>query len=283
MKKCNPVYIYPIIAMLALLTAWPVMANKDDHNENITFGIVPQQAAAKLAGQWVPLMHYLEEQTGKRFVFRTAPDIPTFEQRLLDGEYDFAYMNPYHYVVLHEKAGYQAIARARDKKLVGILVARKDSQLKTLEEFNGETFAFPSPAAFAASIITRVELQNRGIAFTPKYVSSHDSVYRSVAAGLYPIGGGVKRTFNSVNEIIRNQLEIVWTSPGSTPHAIAHHPRIEKVLVESVGNALEALELAPNGRTILNNLKIKGFMSSVDSDWNDVRDLNINAAVGLVP
>ena len=54
-----------------------------------SIGVVPQQSAAKLAAKWVPLSRYLEQKTGIHIVFATAPDIPTFEQRLLEGEYDF--------------------------------------------------------------------------------------------------------------------------------------------------------------------------------------------------
>ncbi len=270
-----------LVLILFAMSSSAEMLDNNEQDDVINFGIVPQQAAAKLATQWIPLMRYLEKQTGKKVVFRTAPDIPTFEQRLMDGEYDFSYMNPYHYTVVNQSTGYNAVARARDKKLVGIMVVHKDSGIEKLEALRQQTLAFPSPAAFAASIIVRAELNNREIEFTPQYVSSHDSVYRGVAAGLYPAGGGVKRTFNSVDEKVREQLKILWTSPGSTPHAIAHHPRVTKNVVESVANALVALESSPEGLAILDKLKIKGFVHAIDSDWDDVRELKINSPVGL--
>ena len=61
----------------------------------LSIGIVPQQNATKLARLWTPICNYLSQQTGHRFVFKTAKDIPTFEKRLAAGEYDIAYMNPY--------------------------------------------------------------------------------------------------------------------------------------------------------------------------------------------
>ena len=83
-------------------------------------------------------------------------------------------MNPYHYVVASESPGYQAFAKVADKKIRGIFIVRKDSEISNLEGLSGATLAFPSPAAFAASILPRSELKNRGINFTPKYVNSHD-------------------------------------------------------------------------------------------------------------
>lgn len=46
-------------------------------------------------------------------------------------------------------------------------------------------------AACAASVLPRAALKEVGIAFGPRYVRSHDSVYRTVAQGLYPASGGI--------------------------------------------------------------------------------------------
>lgn len=61
----------------------------------------------------------------------------------------------------------------------------------------------------------------------PKYVSSHDSVYLNVAKGLFPAGGGVKRTFNNIPKETRKQFKVLWTTDPYTLHAIAARPDIE--------------------------------------------------------
>ena len=274
-------HLFIAVSMFCIQGMQLVIAEPEVPSKSLTIGVVPQQAAAKLAAMWLPLTRYLEKETGIKVVFRTASDIPTFEQRLIDGEYDFSYMNPYHYTVFHDRIGYTAVAKARDKKLKGILVVHKDSSIDSLDELDGQMLAFPSPAAFAATIVTRAELVNNGIDFSSKYVSSHDSVYRAVAAGLYPAGGGIIRTFNSVDESIRNQIKIMWTSTGSTPHAIAHHPRVDKQVVNAITAALISLERTDDGISILKGLNVKGFIRANDSDYDDVRSLNINKSVGL--
>ena len=237
-------YLFAFFLPIISLIATTAHAEKTQY----TFGIVPQQSAAKLARLWGPILHQLSEQTGLQIQFKTAPDIPTFEQRLAQDEYDFAYMNPYHYTVFHESNGYRALAKARDKRIKGILVARKDSPVTQLSDLDNSQLAFPAPAAFAASILTRGNLQASNISFEPKYVSSHDSVYRSVAKGLYPAGGGVIRTLNNVAPEIRGQLRVLWTSAGYTPHAIAAHPRIKQEHIKSIQQALIALEQTGMGK-----------------------------------
>lgn len=240
-----------------------------------SFGVVPQQAASKLARVWSPILQYLERETGFELLFRTARDIPTFEQRLSSGDYDIAYMNPYHFTVYNRDPGYQAIARARDKRIKGILVVRKDSPIQSFDELDNMTLAFPAPAAFAATILPRGELAANGNRVEPKYVSSHDSVYRAVAQGLYPAGGGVIRTFLSVDDEIRDQLRILWTTEGYTPHAIAISPNLPHEVRSRLQSALIAMEQSEEGRGLLDKLKVKGFEAARNEDWDDVRALKI--------
>jgi phosphonate transport system substrate-binding protein len=248
----------------------------------ITFGVVPQQSAGKLARLWTPVFEELSSATGYRIEFRTAPDIPEFERRLARGEYDLAYMNPYHYTAFHRQPGYHAFAKAKDKKLKGIVVVRADSPYREMHELKGQTLAFPSPAAFAASIVTRAYLQNESIPFEAKYVSSHDSVYRSVAKGLYPAGGGVMRTFNNVEDDIREQLRVLWVSPGYTPHAFAAHPRLGESVVQTIRKAMVELDQTDAGRTLLGNLNLKGIVPAENSEWDDIRALNLQLLDDLI-
>ena len=136
--------------------------------ESLSFGIVPQQSAAKLAQLWTPIINLLSQQTGLAIRFSTAPDIPTFEKRLTQGAYDIAYMNPYHYIVFNQSVGYQALAKARDKYIKGIIVTAKNSNIDNLQDLQHSTLAFPAPRAFAATMLTQVELNNQQVKFTPQ-------------------------------------------------------------------------------------------------------------------
>ena len=178
--------------------------------ESMSFGVVPQQSAAKLAALWTPVLSYLSDKTDIELRFETATDIPTFERRLLQGKYDVAYMNPYHFTFFNEHRGYQALAHRNDKKIQGIVVVSKKSSITSLEELEGQEIAFPSPAAFAASLLPRGELRKKGINFTPKYVNSHDSVYKTVAKGFFLAGGGIGRTYNNISPDVRDTLRVLW-------------------------------------------------------------------------
>ncbi|PSW13190.1 phosphate ABC transporter substrate-binding protein [Photobacterium rosenbergii] len=242
--------------------------------QTLVFGVVPQQSAAKLAVQWGPLLKVWGEVTGLDIRFATARDIPTFEQRLAAGEYDIAYMNPYHFTLVNQTPGYTALARAKDKRITGIMVARKDWQ-GSLDELDNTSLAFPAPRAFAASILTQSELRQKGLSISANYVGSHDSVYMAVARGLYPAGGGVMRTYNSLDESIKQHLTVIYRTNSYTPHAIAFSKSLDKSTTLALQQSLTAVNEHADAQAVFEKLSIKGLEPALDSDWDDVVSLDI--------
>lgn len=248
--------------------------------ETYTFGVVPQQSATKLAKVWGPLISYLSTETGIELQFTTATDIPTFEKRLMDGEYDFAYMNPYHFTFFNEHKGYRAFAHRADKKIYGLIVTRKDSTIQELKQLDGKEVAFPSPAAFAASLIPRGEIAKQGINIIPKYVSSHDSVYLGVSREFFIAGGGIGRTFS--NTKVKDELKVLWKTEKYTPHAFAHHPRVDSKKVKLMSDALVNMSNSEEGQKALRGLGVKSIKFAKDSDWDDVRALELTLLDSLL-
>jgi len=255
-----------------LLSSSSVAASESDV---ISFGVVPQQNASKLAKIWRPILSHLTEKTGLRFQFKTAPSIPVFEERVAEGRYDIAYMNPYHYTEFSKNPGYRAFAKAKNKSIRGIVVVHKDSEIYQLKDLDQTTVAFPAPAAFAATVLPRSKFATANIDIKPKYVSSHDSVYLSVARGIYPGGGGVIRTLNVVNPEIRGQLKVLWTSKPYTSHPLAAHPSLNSGKVELILNALVEMERSVEGQLLLKPLGWSGVEIAEDKQWDDVRGLGI--------
>ena len=243
--------------------------------ETLTFGIVPQQSANKLAANWSPILRYLSEKTGDNIQFLTAKNIPTFEKRLAAKEYDIAYMNPYHFAVFNQTDGYQALAKQSDKSIRGIIVVHKDSGITSIEQLNTKKLAFPAPAAFAATIIPIAEMQKHGISITPKYVSSHDSVYLNVSKKFFVAGGGVMRTLSNTPAKVSDQLNIIWKSAPYTPHAIATRHDLNQQTVERLMHAMLAMNNDPEAKALLEKIKFNGFTQAYNSDWDDVRALDI--------
>lgn len=263
---------------LLVLVCWLVIQSQamaGAADRPLSFGVVPQQSASRLAEEWTPLLVELGRRSGVPVVFRTAPNIPAFEERLRRGEYDLAYMNPYHYAVFSAAPGYRAFARERDRRLAGIVVVRRNSPYRILADLAGKTIALPAPAAFAASVLTQAEFSRLHIPIETKFVSSHDSVYRVVASGLHEAGGGVHRTLEAAPAEVRAALRIIAETPSYSPHAFAAHPRVSGEAVTRVQAAMASLAGDGKGRNLLAPLEFKGIVAARDEDWNDIRRLHL--------
>lgn len=249
----------------------------------VSFGIVPQQSAGELARIWIPMLQEAAARCGVHIVFRTAPDIPAFEDRLKRGEYDFAYMNPYHYTVFSKAPGYRAFAREKDRRLVGIIVVPKDSPVSDIRQLAGKTVAFPAPAAFAASILPRAEFSRQKIPIEAKYVKSHDSVYLGVAQGNFAAGGGIRRTLEAIDPAVSARLRVLANTPAYVPHAFAVHPRVAPETLAAVREALVSLAGDEAGRKLLQSLSFKGIEPASDGEWDEIRRLGIDDQLGGTP
>ncbi len=238
----------------------------------IVLGVVPQQSPLKLLKVWIPIVEYLSKSTGEKIKFKTEKSIPKFEEILYSGGYDFAYMNPYHYVLAHNKQGYDAKIRA-NKNIKGILVMHKDSRTKDID-FKNKKYVFPAPNAFAATLLTKYELiKYFGVDIknfdNAKYVNSHDSVYRYISKGLGDIGGGIERTYNNLkNKNIKDKLEIIYTTKAYPSHPFAFSPSMDKELKNKLVHALLNMP-----KDLLRSLSMKKFIKIDHNEYKSVENL----------
>ena len=229
-----------------------------NQEKTYSFGVVPQFEAKKLHAIWEPILTYLKNETGYRFILRGSPTIPEFETQFIQGEFDFAYMNPYHLAVANEKAGYQPILRDHGRKLYGILVVRKDSNITSPSQLNGKALAFPAQNALGASLQIRQELIDTfNIDFLPKYVKTHDSVYLNVLLGRAAAGGGVQKTLQQQRPEVREALQVIHQTQKVTPHPIAVLPSVPEEVKNAVTAALIKYGQTDEGRSQLAKVPIK--------------------------
>ena len=266
--------LLPILFSL-MLTYFHQAAHADTPASGFSFGIGPQQAATELAKRWTPIMQYLTEKTGVPLQFKTAKDIPSFQEQMKGGGFDFAFVSPYHYLIFTKTAGYLAFAQEHEGKLIGVLVVKKDGPIQDISQLTGQTLAFPSASALAATWLPIHHLNEKGVNVTPQYVISMDSVYRSVAKGLFPAGGGEMRTLGTIDPEVRSQLRILWTSEALPPFAFVAHPRVPKEVVAKVQKAMDEMDSNPQGMALLKAVNFKGMRKADDSDYNVMRKLNI--------
>lgn len=242
--------------------------------------VVPQLTTTKIEETWSPFLKALSEKTGLEFQLRHYATIPQFENGLERGEPDIAFMNPYHAVMAYDWQKYVPMLHD-EKLLVGILVVKKTSPIRSVNDLNGEDIAFPAPNAYAASLYMRALLnQEVGINFRPIYVKTHSNVYRSVIFGNAAAGGGVNNTLLHENNEVKSSLRVIYTTKGTAPHPLCIHPRVTKKEGEIIKQAILDLSKEPQYTMLLNNIQIPNpIEADYMKEYAPLKKLNLNKYV----
>ena len=271
MKKQNALIATLILICLAIVSA-PAKAETE-----YTFGVVPQFEPRKLAGIWAPILKELEERTNLKFKMVGSSEIPEFEINFMDGEFDFAYMNPYHALMASTEQGYVPLVRDHGRKLFGILVNKKDSPISNVEELNGKKIVFPSPNALGASLLMRADLdQIHRIKFKTNYVQTHSSVYLNVLLGKADAGGGVMGTFNGQKPEVRDGLKIIYKTRSMAPHPVVAHPRVPKEHMDLVRNAFLDMSKTEEGAAMLAKIPMKKIGIAKIKEYLELKEWNLD-------
>ena len=233
-----------------------------------SFGFPLQQSAVEMAKRWTPFLDYLTEKTGVPLEFKTAKDIPTFQQQMMAGQYDFAFVAPHIYVQLDKAIGYKALANEKNGKSIGLVVVRSDSPIKDLAQLNGTTMAFASKTALMGTLIPKRELDSRNIVVEGEYVVSLDSVYLTVAKGRFPAGGGENRTFGALAPELKSQLKILWESKPIPPFAFIAHSRVPQAAADKLKAAMLGMDRDPKGKELLKVLNMQGLDTVPDGEYD---------------
>ena len=260
--------------LLAGITVIPTTAHAQD--KEYVFGIIPQFEAKKLRSIWQPIVNYLKKETGYKFTIKGSPTIPDFESEMMQGDFDFVYLNPYQCILANETLGYTPIAKDVGRTLHGILVVKKDSSITEVSQLNGKVIAFPAPNSLGASLMIRQDLHDDfNIKISPRYVKTHDSVYLNVLLGKVAAGGGVQKTLDQQQPDYQAALKIIYKTRDVAPHPLTVHPRVPDEVVKAVTTALLKLGDSTEGQVLLSKIPMKKIGLASIADYLSLKELGL--------
>jgi phosphonate transport system substrate-binding protein len=246
--------------------------------ENVySVGVVPQFETRKIVEIWQPILDEVSQRSGVKLELKTSSSIPVFESQLTNGEYDFAYMNPYHALRANKKHGYKPLVRDVGRSLFGIIVVKKDNPIQSVSELDGKAVAFPAPNALGAALMPRAEFARKyNIKVDEVYVKSHSSVYLNVLLGKAAAGGGVQKTLSQQPENVKNQLRILHKTVKVNPHPLAVHPRIYETIQNKVKAAFIGLGDSEKGKNLLKKIPMKKVGAASISDYGSLNEMGLD-------
>ncbi len=259
-------------ATLLLLTTVPPAVADDTTVYRV--GIVPQFDSRTIHDIWTPILAQLQTRTGLRFVLVGSANIPVFEKKFEQQEFDFAYINPYHAVMA--ASHYVPLVRDVATPLQGIIVVHSDSPIKKLSDLQGKNMDFPAPNALAASLLPRAQLSEAGITVQARYVKTHTSVYLNVALGQTDAGGGIQQTLEEQPIQVREKLRVIDRTIAVASHPLMASRRISQDVHEKVRAALLALGETADGRAMLSRIPMDKVGLATPANYEVLKQMGLH-------
>jgi len=270
------------LTLSILLTASIALAPSPQAQE-LRFGFTPVLGEAEMRAEFEPLMTYLSDVLARKVGLYIAKDYGDLRTQMESGAVDVGSFSPFAYVDAQRGGKIRIIAQSildRSATYRGLIIARKDSGVRTVGDLEGKRFAFVDPKSASGYVYPRAMLVEKGV--TPEryfketiFAGGHDKVIAAVLDGRVDAGAiydgalGVAKAKGVATDVL-----VVLSSTDPIPHdAIAVRLGLDDTLVKKLQAALVDLDKSEAGRRVIahSTKKLTGHVVVDDSVFDVVR------------
>ncbi len=250
----------------------------DAETLSLTFGVYQTDKATVMYRAFTPILEAIQDDMSIRLERPVDIQLTIFKsyddgiRALVDGKVDVVHFGPASYVTAKEmNPAVQLVAMAHEggeKRFKGVIVVRKDSPIRTIEDLRGKRFAFGDKNSTIGRYLVQAELVDHGIFAGDlagfQYLERHDQVAGAVELGDFDAGSIKSNTFAKYAE-------------KGTLRMLAEFENVTKPIIARAGidaqnfKALQAAFYGLKDPAALKDLKISGFTSTSDDEYDFVR------------
>lgn len=238
----------------------------------LSFGVLNQQPAIETAALWNPILSYLQAKTGLSFKLKMGANVQETDMMTKRGEFDFLYSN-HHFDPEYSQANYMALVQWGGHPLIGQIVVLESSVIRTLKEIEGKSVAFPSKDAFIAYRVTNDALKKAGIKIQPVFGASQQGVIVQLQTGRADAGSLNKMFVDRFQAEGKGKFRVLYESDTWPNLPVCAHPRVSTTHRTAVKQALLEMSTDTEGKALLTQLKIPGFLPVAESEYDSTRRL----------
>ena len=244
------------------------------------FGVHPLHNSKRLFEVYEPMIDYINARLDNaKLRLESSRDYPSFDKKLLDGHFDFALPNPYQ-TIMAEDNGYDVFAKmGDDQNFRGIILVRKDSNIKSVDDLRGKTVSYPAATALAATMMPQWFLHERGlnVKYDVKnsYVGSQESsimnVYlgTSAAAATWPPPW---RAFIKERPEVADKVMIKWETRPMLNNGLVAKKDVPQDILAKVADVILNLHTHEEGKKILMEMELSRYERADDKTYEPVRE-----------
>lgn len=260
--------------LIMLMTLSPVSATA---GETYKLSMLPRYSSDEINRRIRSLSQYIAENTGAVIDPVVTSDFTQYEKQIKNGTISIGYQNPSIYTMVSETHEVLAMAlKSEDRdKFRGIIITRKDTGLHTLRDLRGKTISIVGHTSAGGYLSQKLSLMKAGIDVEKActIVEAVENKQENVILAVYAKdadAGFIRESALTIVDkyIAANQIKVFRECEWLPNWAFSVKRNMPKNLKLQIQNAL--LRLKP-GHPVLDALKIDGFRTAKDTDYDVVR------------
>ncbi len=254
----------------------------------VRLGILPRLSAVELYDMFSPLALYLSKETGEKVSLVIPRNFDAFKAAVRAGQIDVGFANPLIYVQLKKEVLLDPLALASEVKagprFRGIIIARKDSTIRSIHDLKGKRLMFVDKNSAAGYVFQMMALSSAGLDVKKDFImlpfaKTHDVVVKAVFNGAAEAGGLREDDLEKLKgSLDLSKIRIVAYTDYYPNWPLFAAPTLRKEFSEKLRTAL--LKLKPGStraRQILGPAQLTGFVPVSDHDYDGLRQAAIAA------
>lgn len=273
-----------LVAFTLMATA---LAQRPGWPKELVIAEVPVESAADYAARYQPFLEYLKAKLGIPVRLFLANDYTAVQIAHAQGKVHAAFYGPGSYLDAIQKLGAPIEAFAKEDSIRSgvyyhtLIISKKGSGIRTLEDARGKDFAFTDPKSTSGYMVpmsyfcTELKIRPREYFRRVFFAGNHEAVILGVANGTIPVGA----TWNTGIEMARakglirglQDFEVLWRSPRIAGPPWAYRKDLPADLRILLQRAFVSFHETPEGKEWLKARGLNRFAPATDSDYDPMR------------
>lgn len=271
-----------LLALTAALLVAPAWGQGTAKPGVLTIGFIPAEDSRAMVRQSQAIFDIVTKHTGMKVDAFVGSDYNATIEALRAGHIDVALLGPFSYVLATTVAPVEAfavtvIARTMQPSYKSIIIASKDSNINSLADLKGRTFAFVDPGSTSGFMVPSAAFIKAGI--TPEkdfkqvmYSGGHDATIVSVGSGKVDAGSVADRIYErgcAKGLADCNKLKVVWTSPAIPNDPLLYRRNLPEDMKAKIREAFFSVKNLAFGEMGT----VARFDPATDKDYDPIREI----------
>lgn len=251
-------------------------ATRDPATLKVT--VLPDENSNKVISDNEGLKNYLEAKLAKKVEIHVFTNYTAMIEAFRAKNVDLCYFGPLSYCIAVDKGAeaecFACKVKGGLKSYRSVVIARADSDIRTLADIRGKKMAYGDPASTSSHLIPKCELAKAGVGesdYTEVFVGKHDVVAVNVATGSVDAGGLSQPIYEGLvasKKIDAAKVRVIHESPEIPDYPWA----MQRDLAPALKEKIRAAFLDLKDPSILKPLKADGFGAIADRDYDVIRE-----------